>query len=480
MVSHLLKSAWINIRRRPMQSTLTILQVALAVACMVSVASYRMNVSAAVGRMKSSTEDIVIAIGGTETRTKDGYMRSMYDIFNDDDIAELSAEPSLVEAVTPYVDSWGIEAEVDGTLYRISSGASVGPGYRGVADLDMIEGHFITAADLKAQSRVVVVSETLARILFGEGPYAGKMLGLMPEWARMRFGGDEEEAVPVSPTEYQVIGVYSDAHTRTGIMRARGDVAIVWPVTADPSEVQRPTSGWMGMSREYPYGTLMIKAAPGKAAAVRDRIVAMVSSRPCPESLSASGGGVVIGGWVEGGVPGSGDAIESLDQSEEEESGGASVIFEDAEDFERSIGSSIDTMTLLLGGATLIAVIVSALGIQSAMMVNVTERTREIGLRRVLGASRRSVVVQFAVDAMMLAAVGGVFGGLAAFALYPYLMGSVFSELGAGWLLGVSTRPAGMAIFAGIAVSAAVGALFGAMPAAQAAKVQPADIVREL
>jgi hypothetical protein len=49
------------------------------------------------------------------------------------------------------------------------------------------------------------------------------------------------------------------------------------------------------------------------------------------------------------------------------------VIFEDAEDFERSIGSSIDTMTLLLGGATLIAVIVSALGIQSAMMVNVTE-----------------------------------------------------------------------------------------------------------
>ncbi len=107
VVSHLLKSAWINIRRRPMQSTLTILQVALAVACMVSVASYRMNVSAAVGRMKSSTEDIVIAIGGTETRTKDGYMRSMYDIFNDDDIAELSAEPSLVEAVTPYVDSVG-------------------------------------------------------------------------------------------------------------------------------------------------------------------------------------------------------------------------------------------------------------------------------------------------------------------------------------------------------------------------------------
>ncbi len=74
-----------------------------------------------------------------------------------------------------------------------------------------------------------------------------------------------------------------------------------------------------------------------------------------------------------------------------------------------------------------------------------------------------------------------MFGGLAAFALYPYLMDSVFSELGAGWLLGgVSTRPAGMAIFAGIAVSAAVGALFGAMPAAQAAKVQPADIVREL
>jgi len=45
--------------------------------------------------------------GGTEKRTEGGYSRTMYNVFDDDDIAELSAEPSLVEAVTPYADSWG-------------------------------------------------------------------------------------------------------------------------------------------------------------------------------------------------------------------------------------------------------------------------------------------------------------------------------------------------------------------------------------
>ena len=89
----------------------------------------------------------------------------------------------------------------------------------------------------------------------------------------------------------------------------------------------------------------------------------MVSSRPCPESSSASRGLLLEDGSKA--VCLDPAMVESLDQSEEEESGGASVIFEDAEDFERSIGSSIDTMTLLLGGATLIAVIVKCSGIQA-------------------------------------------------------------------------------------------------------------------
>lgn len=99
-----------NIRRRPMQSFLTILQVALAVACMVSVASYKTNVAAAIDRFESSTKDIVIVMGGTETRRQSGYMRTTYNIFDDNDISELAADTSLVEAVTPFIDSWGGES----------------------------------------------------------------------------------------------------------------------------------------------------------------------------------------------------------------------------------------------------------------------------------------------------------------------------------------------------------------------------------
>ncbi len=96
-------------------------------------------------------------------------MRNMYDIFDDDDIAQLNAEVSLVESVTVYEDMWEIEADVDGTLYRIGLGALVGPGYQDVVGFDMIEGNFITDVDMKAQSRVVVISEALAKILFGGG-----------------------------------------------------------------------------------------------------------------------------------------------------------------------------------------------------------------------------------------------------------------------------------------------------------------------
>lgn len=473
----------LSIRRRPMQSFLTILQVALAVGCMVSVASYRMNVSAAVARYKSSVEDTVIATGGTETRQRDGYMRTMYEIFDDDDVAELSAETSLVEAVSPYADSWGIQVEVDGTLYQLNTSAGVGPGYQLAAGLNMTEGDFITSADVGAGARVVVISEALGRILFGDRPYAGRPVGILTHRAQSAQADQENADPPISPIEYRVVGVF-DAHSASpiGTEWRGGAAAIVWPVTADPQSVHDASLGWARATGGYPYGTLMIKAAPGKAAAVRDRVTAMVSGRPCPDA-SSSGGEVVLGGSVFLGGSSEMDDADAADDPSTGGSagaGGASVIFESSEDVERMIGSSMTMTMLLLGGATLIAIIVSALGIQSVMMINIAERSREIGLRRVLGASRRSVVCQFAADSAALAAIGGAFGGLLSFVLYPYFMRSVFSKMGPGEMMSVSVRPAGWAILAGIIVSAAVGAVFGAIPAASATKVQPAEIIREL
>ena len=451
-----------------MQSFLTTLQVALAVACMVSVASYKSNVAAAVSRFESSTKDTVIVMGGNETRSQGGYMRTMYNIFDDSDISELAADTSLVEAVTPFIDSWGVKAEVDGTLYQLSSGAAVGPGHRLAADLRMIEGDFITAADMEAGARVVVISDRLGKILFGDRPYVGRTLGLISAQPRPASAGDPNALGPVSPIEYRVIGVCDD---RPGYLenRWRRVAPIMWPATADPGRT-RPIGG-------YPYRTLVIKAAPGKAAAMRDRVAAMVSGRPCPES--SGGEGMMIGSAVAS-ASYVGASSGPDEDSDTDAKSGASVIFESSKDIEQMVNSSMTMTTLLLGGATLVAVIVSALGIQSVMLVNIAERTREIGLRRVLGASRRSVVFQFTVDSATLAAIGGVSGGLLAFALYPYLMRSVFSKMGPGELLNVSVRPSVWAILAGIAVSAAAGAVFGAMPAAQATRVQPAEIIREL
>ncbi len=192
-------------------------------------------------------------------------MRNMYDIFDDDDIAQLNAEVSLVESVTVYEDMWEIEADVDGTLYRIGLGALVGPGYQDVVGFDMIEGNFITDVDMKAQSRVVVISEALAKILFGgEGPYVGRTLGIMPVWARRSFANEDGGAMPVAPTEYHVIGVYSNSKTSTSAMSSYTGMhpAILCPLTSDPNQIYSSGQGWLCMDEEYPYGTLMINGRP--------------------------------------------------------------------------------------------------------------------------------------------------------------------------------------------------------------------------
>lgn len=127
------------------------------------------------------------------------------------------------------------------------------------------------------------------------------------------------------------------------------------------------------------------------------------------------------------------------------------------------------TMSLVLGGIAAISLLVGGIGIMNIMLVTVTERTREIGIRRAIGAERRSIVVQFLIEAAMICGIGGVIG---------ILFGTLGTLIAGKLLLKMMILPAAWITVFAFLLSVALGILFGIYPAAKAAKLQPVEALR--
>ncbi len=126
------------------------------------------------------------------------------------------------------------------------------------------------------------------------------------------------------------------------------------------------------------------------------------------------------------------------------------------------------TLTLLLGGIASISLVVGGIGIMNIMLVSVRERTREIGIRKAVGARGRDILAQFLVEALTLSLLGGLIGIVVGLGV-----SAVIGQL-AGW--GFSFNPATVA--AAVMFSLAVGVVFGVWPARQAARLDPISALR--
>jgi len=128
--------------------------------------------------------------------------------------------------------------------------------------------------------------------------------------------------------------------------------------------------------------------------------------------------------------------------------------------------ATADTFTTLLGAVAAISLLVGGIGITNIMLVTVTERTREIGIRKALGAPRRVILNQFLIEATLLSVIGGVLGVAAA------LIGSSFE------IVGVKPVIVPSSIGLALGVSIAIGLFFGGLPASRAARLRPIDALR--
>jgi putative ABC transport system permease protein len=133
-----------------------------------------------------------------------------------------------------------------------------------------------------------------------------------------------------------------------------------------------------------------------------------------------------------------------------------------------AVSSSTKTLTRLMAAIAAISLIVGGIGVANVMLVTVRERTREIGVRRAVGATRRNIVVQFLVYAIVISVIGGILG----------LGVGIAGAFAGGSALSVSPVFSATTVSLALAVAAAVGILAGIGPAVQAASVEPTMALR--
>ena len=139
------------------------------------------------------------------------------------------------------------------------------------------------------------------------------------------------------------------------------------------------------------------------------------------------------------------------------------------EDIVESVAETSSTFTTLLASIAAISLVVGGIGIMNIMLVSVTERTREVGLRKAVGAKRGDILLQFLAEAVVLSGIGGLVG---------VVLGTAAAQVITPMLGGTQALVTGESVLLAVSVSLAIGVFFGLYPANRAARLNPIDALR--
>ncbi len=422
------------IGRNKMRAGLTMLGMFIGVAALIAMVAVGEGARAAVeARVQSLGTDLLVVLPGTTringVRGGHGSAESL----RVSDVGAILEEDSAVADVS-YVNHQNTQV-VYGNQNWSTSVQGVSPSYLSIRRWPVVAGRTLTEQDDHDGASVCVLGQTVLQNLFGEfaDPIGANVLvknvpmtvvGVLAAKGNSAAGQDQDDVVfiPFSTSQERILGVATPSSTQT---LANNVFAAIGP-PPNPFGVVPKLEGFVN--------TIYVQArSPALVPVALDQVTHTLER-------------------THHILPGKSDDFFVRDLTE---------VAQVAEE-------SSKAMELLLAAIASISLVVGGIGIMNILLVSVTERTREIGIRMATGARRLHVLTQFLIEAMLLALIGGA-AGIAAGALASLLISRF-----AGWPTLLQVR----VILLAFGFSGAVGVFFGFYPARQASRLNPIDALR--
>lgn len=292
---------------------------------------------------------------------------------------------------------------------RFAGVAGVAPGEEIIFNLKVSKGRFISDDDVDSRSRVMVIGKDIASTVFGEEDPVGKL-------------------VKINRTSFRVVGVLAPAGTRF--------------FSNVDAQVYIPYTSFFDAYNKSRLNFIAIKAGDVRPEEAKNRIRLVLRDNHNIDN-------------------------PNNDLSKDD------FRLSSQEDTAKSVGTISSILQTLLGSIASISLLVAGVGIMNIMYVTVTERTREIGLRKAIGAKRRDILGQFLAEAVLLTVIAGLIGSVFGVAV-SWLAIQIINSFQSGWAFIIPWN--GVAI--GFGVSTAIGVIFGYFPARRAAKLSPIEALR--
>ena len=406
MIFQSMKMAWHAVVSNKLRSFLTMLGIIIGVVALIVLVSIANGATSSVTDQISSMGSSYLT--GTITDDKGNPLR----------LKELSdfCEPEEVDEVAPV--SWtSVTAKTsysNGTMTLTGTTGS----YADIQGLELFSGRFLKQTDIDNNSYVVVITKDTATELLGRVDAVG-------------------ESIKLNGKSFLVVGVLSDSTSLTQ------GAAVTSSSDSDDSD---SSSSSVQLEGYIPFST-MTRLADN----VLD-VTMFYASGTDEDSLE----------------PAENALTELLMERFGEDEDAFSIV--DQSEIMEAMSSVTNTMSLMIGGIAAISLLVGGIGIMNIMLVSVTERTREIGIRKAIGAGRETIMLQFLIEALLVSLMGCLAGiGLSWVILK---VAAVVMKNSMSFTMDMKV------VWLSVAFSVLIGVLFGLYPANKAASKKPIDALR--
>ena len=328
--------------------------------------------------------------------------------FNQADFDAIQTQIAHVKGVTPSFGTWGTAEGPKGDFDISMSGGTVGLQY--ITSDPIIKGKYFTQNDYDAGSNVCIITESNATALFGTSDVIGMTFDAT-------FWGITQEL--------RIIGVRQDNAS---------------------SLISMGSGGITTIQAEVPL-TFMANKLGYYIDEINQFYVVAESSEYCTEVAAK---------------------VLSLLESRHNVRGENQIMMQSFNDVSAQFDTILGFITVFISFVAAISLLVGGIGVMNIMLVSVTERTREIGIRKALGARTASVLLQFLAEAGIITLLGGIIG----------IILGVLGGYGVGAIAGLTPKISAGTVIAASLFSCGVGIFFGIYPARKAAKLSPIEALR--